>query len=75
MSWCFATLARLTAANKVFNVLVHSWLKEITLYDFDGFVLIHTAGNRRIILYLAYHFAQVICYWDSQPSFVIKGLV
>jgi hypothetical protein len=60
MSWHFAILARRTAMNKVFNVLVHSWPKEITLYDFDGFVLTHMASNLRIMLYLAYHFAPVI---------------
>jgi hypothetical protein len=73
MSQCFATLARLTAANKVFNIVVHSWPKTIMLYDFDGFVLTHMAGNLRVILYFTYQFAQIIICWDLQPSLVIKG--
>jgi hypothetical protein len=64
MSWRFARLARLTAMNKVFNVDIDCWPKEIMLYDFNGFVLTHTASNLRVMLYLAYHFAQVIFCWD-----------
>jgi hypothetical protein len=56
----FPTLARLTAVKKIFNVLVQSWLKQITLDDFDGFGLTYMAGDLRLMLDLAYYFAQVI---------------
>jgi hypothetical protein len=56
----FPIFARLIAAIKVFNVVVHSWPNEITLYDFDGFVLTHMVGNLRVMDYLAYYSAAVI---------------
>jgi hypothetical protein len=75
MSQRFAILAKLIATNTVFNVLVFSWPKEFMLDDFDSFILIYTASNLEVMLYLAYHFAEVIICKDPQPSFVIKGPV
>jgi hypothetical protein len=69
----FATLARLTAVSKIFKILIHAWPKKITLYDFYHFVMTHMASNLRVMLYLTYHFVQVILCWDRLPSFVIKG--
>jgi hypothetical protein len=71
----FAILARLTAADKIFNIFLHSWLKPIMLYDFHGLAMTQIAGNIRVILYFADDFAQGVFCSDLQPVIIILGLV
>jgi hypothetical protein len=75
VSWRFGTFEKLTPTNKVFTVLILSWPNEINLYEFNGGVLNHMAGNLTVMLYLAYYFAQVSFCWDPQPYIVKMGAV